>query len=112
VLLLGDIGVGLLLTILATVIRARQHRRGAGQFGELVTNVVPSFGLAVLVFEGLLPGVWMIAGYALYGGTLENHLLPGASVANLLRALAIGLVVSTYAAARAYVALLSRRHRR
>jgi len=42
----------------------------------------------------------MIGGYALHGGALEDSLLPGASVTGLLRALAIGLVISTYASVR------------
>ena len=38
-----------------------QPRRG--DFGEAVTAILASFGLAVLLVEGLLPGFWMIGGY-------------------------------------------------
>jgi hypothetical protein len=107
VLLVGDLVLGLGLAALALVVRARRRSRSSDQFGVIVTIVLTSFGLAVLMFEGLLPGLWMIVGYALYGGTLEDHLLPGASVGNLLRALA--LVVSAYAAGRAYALLLRQR---
>jgi hypothetical protein len=105
----GDLVLGLALAALALFVRARRRSRSSDQFGVIVTIVLTSFGLAVLMFEGLLPGLWMIVGYALHGGTLEDHLLPGASVGNLLRALAIGLVVSAYAAGRAYALLLRQR---
>src|SRR5204862_42123 len=80
---------------------SRRSGRGVDQLGDFVTSALASFGLAVLIVEGLLPGFWMIAGYALYGGTLEDHLLPGTSVSSLLRTLAVGPVVSPYAAGRA-----------
>lgn len=44
-------------------------------------------------------------------GLLEDPLLPGATLGSLLRALAIGLVISVYASVRAYLMLLSRRRR-
>jgi len=109
VLLVGDLVLGLVLIALALFVRARRRIRSSDKLGVIVTIMLTSFGLAVLMFEGLLPGLWMIAGYALYGGTLEDHLLPGASVGNLLRALALGLVVSAAAAIRAYALLLRRR---
>lgn len=106
-LLAGDIGLGLLLTAIALI--RHQHRtasRRSDEFGAAVTAILASFGLAALLVEGLLPGFWMIGGYVLHGGALEDSLLPGASVGRLLVTLAIGLVISTYASVRAYLALL------
>lgn len=112
-LLAGDISLGLLLTVIAVICQRRRTKsRRIDQFGEVVTAILASFGLAVLLVEGLLPGFWMIGGYALHGGAIEDSLLPGASIGSLLRALAIGLVISTYASVRAYVSLLSARRRR
>lgn len=76
------------------------------ELGEATTAALASFGLAVLLIEGLLPGFWMIVGYGLNGGRLEDYLLPGATIGRLLSALAIGLVISCYASIRAYIALL------
>lgn len=111
-LLVGDIGLGLLLTIIAIGWRSRTSGRRTYELGEAATTVLASFGLAVLLVEGLLPGFWMIVGYSLYGGLLEGHLLPGATLGSLLRTLAIGLVISTYASVRAYLGLLSSRRKR
>jgi len=111
VLLAGDIGLGLLLTIIALIRQRQRATKRSGDLGEAVTAILASFGLAVLLVEGLLPGFWMIGGYALHGGALEDSLLPGASVIGLLRALAIGLVISTYASVRAYLLLLSTRRK-
>ncbi len=112
-LLLGDIGLGLVSSALAVVIRARRKTRRPDQLGDTVEIVLASFGLAVLVVEGLLPGFWMIGRYALYGGALE-----GSPATRVRRSRVccvpwpIGLVISTYTAARAYVSLVARRHRR
>jgi hypothetical protein len=110
-LLLADFVLGLLLIGLALYVRARRKIRASDQVGAVVTIMLASFGLAWLLVEGVLPGFWMIGGYALFGGTLEDHLLPGASIAGLLRSLVIGLVISTYASIRAYVSLIWRRRR-
>ena len=48
----------------------------------------------------------MIGGHALYGGRLEDHLLPGAGLDGLLRSLAIGLIISAGAGMIAYWQML------
>jgi hypothetical protein len=60
----------------------------------------------VLLVEGVLPGAWLIASYAAHGGQIENNLLPGSSVDGLLRAMALGLAVSTVVGLRRYWRLL------
>ena len=95
-LLVGDIGVGLALTVLGLIV---QHRRRTGmrtdEVGTFVRTVLASFGLAVLMVDGIMPGFWMIGNYALYGGPLDGHVLPGSGVDGLLRAMSIGLVIMT-----------------
>jgi hypothetical protein len=112
VLLLADITLGLLLALAATFVRSRRSARRRDPFGEVISLTLTSFALAVLLVEGLLPGFWLIVSYSLHGGALEDHLLPGATVGSLLRALALGLVVSLIAGVRTYVWLLSSRRKR
>ena len=47
--------------------------------------------------EGVLPGAWLIVAYSLYSGLLDDRLPLGASIGNVLHAMAIGLVISTCA---------------
>jgi hypothetical protein len=60
----------------------------------------------VLLVESGLPGAWLIASYAAHGGQIENNLLPSSSVDGLLRAMALGLAISTVVELRRYWRLL------
>ena len=104
-LLFWDVIGGVLLTAVA-LYRNRVYP-GSRELGAVVRTVLASFGLATLLVDGLLPGFWLIVNYGLYGGRLEDHLLPGSEVGTLLRALAAGLLISTYAAVRAYLDLIT-----
>lgn len=109
----GDVLVGLLLTATALIVRRRRAiGRTTNELGDIVTVILASFGLAILLVEGALVGFWMIVGYALYGGPLENHLLPGATTGRLVVTFSIGLVISTAAALLAYAKLLAKPGRR
>ena len=108
-LLAGDVALGLVLTaavLLTQRARAPQRRRQQDELGQLILVILESFGLVVLLIEGVLPGAWLIGSYALHGGPIENNLLPGASVDGLLRAMALGLTVSTVVGLPKYLRLL------
>jgi hypothetical protein len=109
-LLLGEIVLGIALS--AGAVWFQRPQAGLPRLGDVATAIIASFGLAALLGEGLVPGFWMIGNYALRGGRLEDYVLPGAGVAEVVRALAIGLLLSTYASIRAYVSLIRSRRRR
>jgi hypothetical protein len=108
-LLAGDVALGLVLTTAALLtwrFRAPRRRRQQDELGQLVTVILDSFGLAVLLVEGVLPGAWLIGSYGVHGGQIENNLLPGSSIDGLLRAMVLGLAVSTVVGLRRYWRLL------
>jgi len=115
VLIAGDIGIGLILTIVVLAYRRRTptiRPRHSDTVGEVAKAVLASFALAVLLVEGVFPGAWLIVAYSLYGGPLEDRLPLGASIGSVLRAMAIGLVISTYAGISSYIALFLPSRRR
>ncbi len=84
VLIAGDIGIGLILTIVVLAYRRRTpatRPRHSDTVGEAAKGVLASFALAVLLVEGVFPGAWLIVAYSLYGGPLEDRLPLGASLA-------------------------------
>jgi hypothetical protein len=108
-LLAGDVALGLILTATALLSQrwhAPRRRHQQDELGRLVTVILESFGLAVLLVEGALPGVWLIISHAVHGGAIESNLLPGASVDGMLRAMALGLAISTVVGVRRYWRLL------
>jgi hypothetical protein len=94
-------GLGTVLWIIGLGYRAWQWGLS---FDGFVKVTLVAFALGASVGYVFLPTFWVAWNLYLYGGTVEQHLLPGASIGNLMTGAVVGGLITLGWAIRSYFA--------
>jgi hypothetical protein len=98
---------GLLLVLVCWLVRFFSYQGGRQfDFNESVKLVMASLAGASAVTFSILPAGWFAISFALRRGPIEDNLLPGSSIDNLVVALVLGTAVTTLWGVRGFLQTL------